>query len=233
MKEETAVGKLLVFTPLVSPMLVIKPEIVLQVTELCAEALLYHEVTAANYDAANEFYSRLTKMAKTLEKDRETVKNPVLALGRAIDAAVKEQTAGLLIEKGVVEKQLAIEIRRQEAERQAAQREVERVEREAREKAEQAIKDGNAFAALQAQQTIVEAKQEQVILKDAGKGQAKAISIAQIDKLFIDDASKIPYSINGVVLTMPIESAIKALIQGGVSVPGCHIEKVDSFRSRG
>ena len=56
---------------------------------------------------------------------------------------------------------------------------------------------------------------------------------AQIDKLFIDDASKIPYSINGVVLTMPIESAIKALIQGGVSVPGCHIEKVDSFRSRG
>ena len=231
MKENT--GIVVKFPSLTSPILVIKPELQQLVTDLTIEAAMYHEVNAENYEAANEFYSRLVKVNKQIEAQRKEVKAPITALGKAVDSAVTELTTPLDVEKSTIEKLIATEYRRQQAEILKAQQEQQRKEQEARNAAEKAANDGDAIGVIQASLKIDEAKTESTMLKAASKSIASTVTIAKIKQLVVDDASKIPYSINNVILLTPNEVAIKALLLAGVSVPGCHIEEVDSIRSRG
>lgn len=110
---------------------------------------------AFDADVAADVLKRATQLSRGIEADRTTVKAPVLALGKQIDALAKEITAELDIEIGRVSRVLGAyqlaEKQKAEAADRLARDEARRIQAEAEQKAREAAKaadsDTEALAA--------------------------------------------------------------------------------------
>lgn len=117
------------------------------------------EVTAVSdafdADVAADIMKRATQLARGIEADRTTVKAPILALGKKIDALAKEITAELNDEIGRVSRVLGTyqlaEKQKAEAADRLARDEARRIQADAEQKAREAAKaadsDTEALAA--------------------------------------------------------------------------------------
>lgn len=106
------------------------------------------EVTAVSdafdADVAADVLKRATQLARGIEADRTTVKAPILALGKKIDALAKEITAELNDEIGRVSRVLGsyqlAEKQKAEAAERLARDEARRIQAEAEQQAREAAK---------------------------------------------------------------------------------------------
>ena len=111
------------------------------------------------FRAADALVSEVVKITKDIEAERARIKRPIIDLGRALDDAASEATAGLVVIKAKLGKRLLAfqeeenrrreEVRRQmDEQRLAAEAEARRIAAEARAKAEAQERERQKAAAL-------------------------------------------------------------------------------------
>ena len=117
---------------------------------IAAAALIARVSTPAENETANTALSNLLALSRQVESARKKVKEPVLDLGRGIDAVAKEAVAPIEAAAAPV-KQLICDY--QAAEREKARQEALRIERERREAEEKAAAERRAEEARIAEET--------------------------------------------------------------------------------
>lgn len=123
---------------------------------------------AFDADVAADVLKRATQLTRGIEADRTTVKAPVLALGKKIDALAKEITAELNDEIGRVSRVLGsyqlAEKQKAEAAERLARDEARRIQAEAEQKAREAAKAADSDTeALAAASQIMDAAAEKIV----------------------------------------------------------------------
>lgn len=111
------------------------PEISARIEQVLSEsALVGLVVDAETNETANESLKAITGLAGEIEKARKKVKEPVLELGRAIDAEAKRLSEVLLTEKNRLARASADwqteQLERVRAQERARQAELDRIQRE-------------------------------------------------------------------------------------------------------
>lgn len=191
------------------------------------------------FDNANQTYKDLATFAKEVERHREAIKAPVLALGRQIDAVAKDATAGIDEQRRLLGVEIADwqakenarreklrreaeeEARRKEAElqRQAAA-EQERLEREARERAELEALPGQPPEEVVVEPTpiVIAPKVAPAYVPPPVRA---AVKTTTRKKAVARDAKLTPASIDGISLVKQWDEAvITTLLKAGKTVPG-------------
>lgn len=218
---------------------------------------------ADTYAAGNDLFRRIEAFNKQVTEQRMEITRPIDALKAAIMEAARRATIPLSDANKALGQRLwdmkkELERQRQEAERKAraeaearakAERERLEAERQAiirKQQEERAAQE--AAAKEQADLFGTEAEP----LPPAPEPPPAAVVVPVVDAvavpaplpksavrgktdhvLVILDAAKIPREIAGKVLLVPDEKAIKALMKLGVEVPGCRLDEVCGFASKG
>lgn len=78
-----------------SPLVVVKGEVLAKIDDLVATAAVMTVVDTESAQTAADYLRKATTLAKEIEEARNLAKAPALAMGRAIDAAVKGPAARL------------------------------------------------------------------------------------------------------------------------------------------
>ena len=188
----------------------IAPEAEAQKAELIKDASLIVEVRdTPSSDAARNQIKKLAAMRNLVEKSREDVKKPVLAIGRDIDAKAKDFSTAIEAEEKRLTKLVGDHAAEVERERQRIAREMEekrrkeeaeraRIEAEriaAEKAAEEAKRQANA--AFLAEDEDAAAKAEQAA-KEAADAAAKAAAEAEAAKAAVTVPTFAPEKPQGV-----------------------------------
>lgn len=143
-----------------SSIVVVGDEVMARIHDLTTRAGEIPAITCADeFRAADALVAEVVKITKEIENERARLKRPVIDLGRALDDAASEATAGLVVIKAKLGKRLLAfqeeenrrreEVRRQmEEQRLAAEAEARRIAAEARAKAEAQERERQKAAAL-------------------------------------------------------------------------------------
>lgn len=230
---------------------VIDEEHRLAVEDACARADAIERVDATNLALADEIVAEQARMGRQIVEDYRAVKDPIVALGRAVDRAKRDvydqlnrskiRLAGLVADH---HEALERERRRVEAENR---RRIEQAKREAAEEQAALAREVEALAA-QGVETDEDrrALRELTVEQDASAQRHAIVPLAsppeaprsnvvrrKIPKVEIVDPSRIPHQINGLELMRPVEANIKKLLSAGVEVPGARLVETRSLATRG
>lgn len=186
---------------------------------------------AETHQAAEAIHAQLKAAEKELEATRVAVKAPALAVCRQIDEIAKPFTTGLLEQRKALEQRIA-------AWTSAETARINEANRLAREKAlaeERRLEAERAadLCPLDDAETLKPIRVAPVeILAPVRSG----VTVRQVPKLRIDDPAAIPRAIRvgdaDIVLLVPDEKAITALLKAKVPVPGCRLEMVAETASK-
>lgn len=207
------------------------------------------DTTLARADAA---VRRGAGLARRIETNRVAVKAPVLALGRAIDAACTEHIDSLDTESRAVATLIDAHQQRKLAEARAAEEAQRRaVEEAARIAEERRMQDEAAIAALQSSGEPLTPEDAVVVAELEAEAEVKreldavvplpmvphvpktGVSRRMVDELIIDDIDAIPREVNGIALWKLDETAVKRVLKGGTPVPGARMGQKPSIARRG
>ena len=205
---------------------------------------------ANNFDqeAATEVLARLQEMARGVERARKAVKDPVLEVGRRIDAIAAEFSGPLEAEADRIGRLIG-------AYRTSLQAEIARREREEREKRQQIIEDANrekarldeeaAAAKTDEERQAVEEKAGDLVRQtNAALVQSKQAEVNArmrpagiVDrgswKYEVEDIGKLFESRPDLCLIEPNGAAIRGAIKGGLrQCPGLRIFKDSKVTTR-
>ncbi len=186
---------------------------------------------AETHQAAEAIHAQLKAAEKELEATRVAVKAPALAVCRQIDEIAKPFTTGLLEQRRALEQRIAAYTTAENA-RIA---ETNRLAREAA-LAEERRLEAARTADLCPFDDAEMLKPIRVAPVEILAPIATGVSVRTVPKLQIDDASLIPRKIRvgdvDIVLLVPDEKVITALLKAKVPVAGCRMVDVVSTASK-
>lgn len=157
----------------------VAPEVIQQKAELIRHSALIVEVNdAVSSEAAGQQIKKLAAMRTAVEKSRKTVKEPVLDVGRTIDALASDFQKDLTAEEGRLKKLQGDYAMKVEAERQRVLREMELARQaEAKRIAEEEAKQRAAEeAAEKARKAAEEAEWNALTPEEEAKAKAAALA---------------------------------------------------------
>lgn len=186
---------------------------------------------AFDAETAADALRAVTELAKQVETARKIIKEPVLELGKKIDATAKDFVADLETEKGRLSRMLGDY---QAAERAKAEEARKAAEAEARRKAEEAAKAAAEaeFATTQAEQDRaqqVAAKAEtaaieaRVAVATTAAIQPKGVSVRTVWKFEVTDIDALFKARPDLCLIEPNGSLIRETIKVNQNIPGLRI----------
>ncbi|HPA19674.1 MAG TPA: hypothetical protein PLU30_18140 [Verrucomicrobiae bacterium] len=227
----------------------IEPEVREQSHALLVEA---GEILAVanNFDqeAAAEVLARLQEMARGVERARKAVKDPVLEVGRRIDAIASEFSGPLEAEADRIGRLIG-------AYRTSLQAEIAKREREEREKRQQLIEDANRERArLEAEAAAAKTEAERKAAEEKAGELVRQTNAALVEskqaevnarmrpagivergswKYEVEDVNKLFESRPDLCLIEPNGAAIRGAIKGGLrQCPGLRIFKDSKVTTR-
>ena len=228
-------------------------EIQHQTRDLLTRADAVGEITSAEqFEDADDLCGKINRHEKQIEEARRAVKQPVLDLGRAIDAACKDALAplnaarkrlGASVLEWQKKERARLEAERQERERLArekaeaeARAEQERLRAEAAERqrreAEAAELLGDVAPEAQPVEQI-EVRPAAVHVPAAPAPKAASVNVRRVKKLVIDNPCKIPIRVGGHEVRPIDEAALRRVLLSGFLCEGARIEEVEEVVGRG
>jgi hypothetical protein len=207
-----------------NPIVTISESTAKEIEQVLADATAVQKVDARNFQSTNTLFTVVDSLAKTVEKERKAAKAPVLALGDSIDEAVRpyairlakaKNTLGVLIN----DFRLAQQAEEQQRRHAAAAAAAEAAKLAAAQKAQPLELD---FAA----DTMVakaKATAEKLALAVPDTTPKPTATMRTIQKLVIEDESKIPFTIGTIRLWTVNRVVVEQLLREGVPVPGASL----------
>lgn len=216
-----------------STIVLLSPDAAAQARDLLASAAELGDIDGDNFAMADQVVARLQGWLSRLELSRKAAKEPVLALGRAIDATAGGWSDAVTRAKDALSGRIAKRLRALEEQRRQAEA--------AREAAlAKAVEQAEAVAAMPAETPDDEQARDELVLSAAvvllpvvPQRPKSAVQLRQNQVVTITDASKIPFTLNHLQLMEPKLANIKKLLVAGVDVPGAVLVTEEGTAVRG
>jgi uncharacterized membrane protein YqiK len=208
-------------------------------------------ITTETAAQANDAYTQCHRWLKDLEANRQTVKRPLLDLGKQVDDVAKKAAADMEAAKLALGRALAAYQQQENARIQAERDRIAaeaRAEQERREAEAKALQDKlNAEAAERAALETIPGEEPapvltpQVLVRPAElmpqhmpELVKTAVKVGVKKVLHIDDYSAIPFEVNGVPLWKELDrTAVTTLLKNNVAVPGCRLIEETAIGAKG
>lgn len=223
-----------------TPLIVLQAHVLERAGGLCREADSAVVTDAFEQVHADQLYLGIRTLESEIEKQRVTVKDPVLKLGKAIDEAVRPimimlaETRVKLGDRILAFKRIQEQLAREAEERRRKELEAIEAERKAKELAriaqEAALKEKGMPIPPPPPVAVVAPPRP----LPAPVPVIKSASVTTMKQkvLVIDDKRQIPWEIGNVELLTPNEISIKRLLMAGITVPGCRLEEREVQRAK-
>lgn len=228
MKSHSELVPVVIAQPATS-IVALSEEVVAQVAEILNRSAVIQDVSAATLTVADEIYAEIHRLHKAVETSREEAKRPVLAIGRAIDAAAKRATEILDYQK----RRLGAMIHSYQTREQARREEEHRRALE-----EQARKEAELLAKVRAEtppweDPVVIAAAEVAALAQAPtppppEPVRTSVRTSTTYRVRLDNAALVPRE-----YLVPDITKILADLRAGIAVPGCQLETVVGTAAKG
>jgi hypothetical protein len=220
------------------PLVILDSSVLARVSDLVSIAETFDVIGEANFSEADGALKTIAKLLKDIEKDRKTVKAPVLDLEKAIDKAAKAATAPLSKAKQDLSGRVAAYVRavQEERRRVAAEnqrkideenrkaeerRRQEEAERRKREEADKRTLAERIVAGSGPSEPKPEPPRPQPVQLEKPPEEVKSsVSIRKKPKPHVFDRRLIPWEIAGETLLEVDMAAVKRLRKKGIDVPG-------------
>ena len=192
------------------------------------------EITEANVNTADVAWRDVQGMLRAVEAERTRLKEPVLDLGRQLDAAAREAVAPLEAAKRALGDKLGLFSQQQKKKAEEAAREVQRIANEAAQKAraEQERQRAEAAKNNRPPPPPVLPPRPVPAVKLPPPVVSKAVTMKKRKEIVVTDKSKIPFEVGGVCLWDLNEAAVKKLLEAGVKIEGVSLEEFDTAAGR-
>lgn len=254
---------IIVINPLPSEIVALSAEAGEQISALVARADAVGQiVNTDSYNAADIVVGECASLAKAIEAERKRIKEPVIALGRALDDAAGEALAPLLGIKAELGRRLltyqkaenarrAEELRKvaearaaAEAKARAEQAEANRIRKDAEarrieaEMAQEQLPPSADLAPWEQPEPLPEVPDAVVIIPEyiaPATPLLKSSSVVRkmVKRVEITDPAAVPREFMGVALWIIDTKAVEKLAKAGAQIPGVTITEHETLAAKG